>query len=245
MHTFNTYMHGGAFKLSIDVIDSFQWEPGHKAGSQISSLRTTCSNWIIDSNHLSPRWPREPEQSPEPSPDEAWEVCAANIYFRNTSSAPKWGAKRQSGVQRRLGSLPRSLRLLGTKVTGPNLTRRDGNLSDTPNNLLMQKLKGLSVSLGGGEGRTGACIMEMTSERRRPVRFQRPLNCRGVRTFLFFYLKCTMILGCNGLDIFFFFFYNVFVRETGSENNKTFRLTYSVNSRLSVLEVRREVEDHN
>lgn len=41
--------------------------------------------------------------------------------------------------------------LLGMKVTAPNLTRRDGNLSDTLNNLLMQKLKGLSVSLGGRE----------------------------------------------------------------------------------------------
>lgn len=39
--------------------------------------------------------------------------------------------------------------LLGMKVTAPNLTWRDSNLSDTPNNLLMQKLKGLSVSLGG------------------------------------------------------------------------------------------------
>ena len=44
-----------------------------------------------------------------------------------------------------------SLWLLGMKVTAPNLTWRDGNLSDTPNNLLMQKLKGLSVSLGGTE----------------------------------------------------------------------------------------------
>lgn len=37
------------------------------------------------------------------------------------------------------------------KVTASNLTCRDGNLSDTLNNLLMQKLKGLSVSAGGGE----------------------------------------------------------------------------------------------
>lgn len=37
------------------------------------------------------------------------------------------------------------------KVTASNLTCRDGNLSDTLNNLLMQKLKGLSVSVGGGE----------------------------------------------------------------------------------------------
>lgn len=37
------------------------------------------------------------------------------------------------------------------KVTAPNLTWRDGNLSDILNNLLMQKLKGLSVSLGGRE----------------------------------------------------------------------------------------------
>lgn len=42
-----------------------------------------------------------------------------------------------------------SLCLRGMKVTAPNLTWRDGNLSDTLNNLLMQKLKGLSVSLGG------------------------------------------------------------------------------------------------
>lgn len=34
-------------------------------------------------------------------------------------------------------------------MTAPNLTWRDGNLSDTLNNLLMQKAKGLSVSLGG------------------------------------------------------------------------------------------------
>lgn len=62
-----------------------------------------------------------------------------------------------------------SLCLLGMKVTAPNLTWRDGNLSDTLNNLLMQKLKGLSVSLGGrGESRgayngadiqkTGICL---------------------------------------------------------------------------------------
>lgn len=44
-----------------------------------------------------------------------------------------------------------ALRPRGTKVTASNLTCRDGNLSDTLNNLLMQKLKGLSVSLGGGE----------------------------------------------------------------------------------------------
>lgn len=44
-----------------------------------------------------------------------------------------------------------SLCLLGMKVTATNLTWRDGNLSDTLNNLLMQKLKGLSVSLGGRE----------------------------------------------------------------------------------------------
>lgn len=44
-----------------------------------------------------------------------------------------------------------SLWLLGMKMTAPNLTRRDGNLSDKLNNLLMQKLKGLSVSLGGRE----------------------------------------------------------------------------------------------
>lgn len=44
-----------------------------------------------------------------------------------------------------------SLRPSGMKVTGSNLTCRDGNLSDTLNNLLMQKLKGLSVSVGGGE----------------------------------------------------------------------------------------------
>lgn len=44
-----------------------------------------------------------------------------------------------------------SLHPRGTKVTASNLTCRDGNLSDTLNNLLMQKLKGLSVSLGGGE----------------------------------------------------------------------------------------------
>lgn len=37
------------------------------------------------------------------------------------------------------------------KVTASNLTCRDGNLSDTLNNLLMRKLKGLSVSVGGGE----------------------------------------------------------------------------------------------
>lgn len=36
-------------------------------------------------------------------------------------------------------------------MTASNLTCRDGNLSDTLNNLLMQKLKGLSVSLGGKE----------------------------------------------------------------------------------------------
>lgn len=44
-----------------------------------------------------------------------------------------------------------SLCLIGMKVTAPNLTCSDGNLSDTPNNPLMQKLKGLSVSLGGRE----------------------------------------------------------------------------------------------
>lgn len=44
-----------------------------------------------------------------------------------------------------------SLWLLGMKVTASNLTWGDGNLSDTLNNLLMQKLKGLSVSLGGRE----------------------------------------------------------------------------------------------
>lgn len=44
-----------------------------------------------------------------------------------------------------------SLWLLGMKMTASNLTRRDGNLSDTLKNLLMQKLKGLSVSLGGRE----------------------------------------------------------------------------------------------
>ena len=44
-----------------------------------------------------------------------------------------------------------SLWLIGMKVTASNLTWRDGNLSDTLNNLLMQKLKGLSVSLGGRE----------------------------------------------------------------------------------------------
>lgn len=44
-----------------------------------------------------------------------------------------------------------SLWLLGMKVTATNLTWRDGNLSDTLNNLLMQKLKALSVSLGGRE----------------------------------------------------------------------------------------------
>lgn len=49
-----------------------------------------------------------------------------------------------------------SLWLLGMKVTAPNLTWRDGNLSDTLNNLLMQKLKGLSVLLGGREDSTGA-----------------------------------------------------------------------------------------
>lgn len=43
------------------------------------------------------------------------------------------------------------LRQRDTKVTASNLTCRDGNLSDTLNNLLMQKLKGLSVSLGGRE----------------------------------------------------------------------------------------------
>lgn len=91
--------------------------------------------------------------------------------------------KRQSGVQRRLGSLPRSLRPLGMKVTAPNLTRRDGNLSDTLNNLLMQKLKGLSVSLGGGEGRRGAWIMELTSKRQRSVRFQRPPKRTGTKVF--------------------------------------------------------------
>lgn len=42
------------------------------------------------------------------------------------------------------------------KVTAPNLTWKDGNLSDTMNNLLMQKLKGLSVSLGGSEESQGA-----------------------------------------------------------------------------------------
>lgn len=57
--------------------------------------------------------------------------------------------KHQSGVQGRLSSLPCPLCLRGMKVTAPNLTWRDGNLSDTANNLLMQKLKGLSVSLGG------------------------------------------------------------------------------------------------
>lgn len=36
-------------------------------------------------------------------------------------------------------------------MTASNLTCRDGNLPDTLNNLLMQKLKGLSVSVGGGE----------------------------------------------------------------------------------------------
>lgn len=79
--------------------------------------------------------------------------------------------KRQSGVQGRLSSLPCPLCLLGMKVTAPNLTWRDGNLSDTVNNLLMQKLKGLSVSLGGGERRRGAYIMELTSKRQVFVRF--------------------------------------------------------------------------
>lgn len=49
-----------------------------------------------------------------------------------------------------------SLWLLGMEVTAPNLTWRDGNLSDTLNNLLMQKLKGLSVSPGGREESTVA-----------------------------------------------------------------------------------------
>lgn len=55
-----------------------------------------------------------------------------------------------------------SLCLIGMKVTAPNLTCSDGNLSDTPNNPLMQKLKGLSVSLGGREEQW--CIMELTSK---------------------------------------------------------------------------------
>lgn len=46
---------------------------------------------------------------------------------------------------------PDSLWLLGMKVTAPNLKWRDGNLSDKLNNLLMHKLKGLSVSVGGRE----------------------------------------------------------------------------------------------
>lgn len=105
--------------------------------------------------------------------------------------------KRQSGVQRRLGSLPRSLRLPGMNVTAPNLTRRDGNLSDTPNNLLMQKLKGLSVSLGGGEGRRRAWIMDLTSKRQRSVRFQRPPNRAGTKVFT----HCHFLAGCSYVTI--------------------------------------------
>lgn len=47
-----------------------------------------------------------------------------------------------------------SLRPRGMKVTASNLTCRDGNLSDTLNNLLMQKLKGLfSLAARGEESR--------------------------------------------------------------------------------------------
>lgn len=49
-------------------------------------------------------------------------------------------------------------------MTASNFTCRDGNLSDTLNNLLMQKLKGLSLSLGG-LGRSRQCwIMELASK---------------------------------------------------------------------------------
>lgn len=182
-----------------------------------------------------------PRAKAEPEPP-AEKFCATNIYFRNTSSAPKWEWNVNPGVQRRLGSLPRWLRLLGTKVTGPNLTRRDGNLSDTPNNLLMQKLKGLSVSPGGGQRRTGACIMELTPQTAalRPLS-QRPPNHAGTQLSAL----------CRGFFPFFFCHYDlmlrwadVFVRETGRVNNNTFRLC-TVISALSPFQVRREVEDHN
>lgn len=77
--------------------------------------------------------------------------CKTYIYF--TGIQP--GAEQEGNVNTETKDVsahyPDSLWLLGMKVTAPNLTWRDGNLSDTLNNLLMQKLKGLSVSLGGRE----------------------------------------------------------------------------------------------
>lgn len=77
--------------------------------------------------------------------------CKTYIYFTGILSAPEREGNVNPGTKAVSAHYLVSLCLLGMKVTGPNLTWRDGNLSDTLNNLLMQKLKGLSVSLGGIE----------------------------------------------------------------------------------------------
>lgn len=73
------------------------------------------------------------------------------IYFTSIVPAPEQERNVNPETKDVSACYLDSLWLLGMKVTAPNLTRRDGNLSDTLNNLLMQKLKGLSVSLGGRE----------------------------------------------------------------------------------------------
>lgn len=83
--------------------------------------------------------------------------CATYIYCSSSIvSAPEQERNVKSETKDVSAHYLDSLWLLGMKVTGPNLTWRDGNLSDTLNNLLMQKLKGLSVSLGGREESRGA-----------------------------------------------------------------------------------------
>lgn len=71
------------------------------------------------------------------------------LYRYSTSQRTR--EKCQSETKDVSAHYPDSLWLLGMKVTAPNSKWGDGNLSDTLNNLLMQKLKVLSVSLGGGE----------------------------------------------------------------------------------------------
>lgn len=82
---------------------------------------------------------------------EAGSSCKTYINFTSILSAPEQVRNVNPETKDVSVHYLVSLCLLGMKVTAPNLTWRDGNLSDTLNNLLMQKLKGLSVSLGGRE----------------------------------------------------------------------------------------------
>lgn len=77
--------------------------------------------------------------------------CNTYIYFTDIPLVAEQKGNVDPETKDVSAHYPDSLWLLGMKVTALNLTRRDGNLSDTLNNLLMQKLKGLSVSLGGRE----------------------------------------------------------------------------------------------